>query len=212
MIRTLATALVITGSAAAQTSGSAVPTPVETPAVEAPKPAGPRVTLQTALGPITLELDRVHAPITTANFLKYVEQNRFDGTNFYRAYKFPGDKPLGLIQAGISGRSDKALPPIAHEPTSKTGLSHTDGAISMARAAPGSAQGDFFIIFGDLHTLDASDKDSGYAVFGKVVDGMDVAVNILNSPTSPTLGSAAMKGQMIEKPVALKTARRLKAQ
>ena len=93
---------------------------------------------------------------------------------------------------------------------SQTGLSHTDGAISMARGSPGSAQGDFFIIIGDLHTLDASEKDPGYAVFGKVVDGMDTVIKILNAPTSPTLGSAVMKGQMIEKPVALTTARRIR--
>lgn len=177
---------------------------------EPPKPLGPKVVLNTGMGPITIELDRVHAPISTANFLKYVDQMRFDGINFYRAYKVPYETPIGLIQAGVAGRSNKVLPPIAHEPTSKTGLSHTDGAISMARGAPGTAAGDFFIIIGDLRALDASDKDPGYAVFGKIVGGMENVIRILNAPTSPTLGSGAMKGQMIEKPVPVATARRVK--
>jgi peptidyl-prolyl cis-trans isomerase A (cyclophilin A) len=80
----------------------------------------------------------------------------------------------------------------------------------MARTTPGTAQGDFFIIVGDLTTLDANAKDPGYAVFGHVVEGMDVVNRILDAPTSPTLGSPAMKGQMIAKPVPLTSARRLK--
>lgn len=186
------------------------PPAAEAPAAPAPppKPAGPRVVLQTGAGAITVELDRVNAPVSTANFLAYVDQKRFDGSSFYRAYKLPVDRRLGLIQGGLAGKTAKLLPPIAHEPTAKTGLSHTDGAISMARTAPGTAQGDFFIIVGDLTTLDASAKDPGYAVFGRVVDGMDVVNHILDAPTSPTLGSPAMKGQMIAKPVPLATARR----
>jgi peptidyl-prolyl cis-trans isomerase A (cyclophilin A) len=188
----------------------ALPTPAPLAPLPPPKPAGPRVVLQTGAGAITVELDRINAPVTTANFLKYVDQGRFDGTSFYRAYKLPVDRRLGLIQAGVSGRANKVLPPIAHEPTSKTGLSHTDGAISMARTTPGTAQGDFFIIVGDLTTLDANAKDPGYAVFGRIVDGMEVVNRILDAPTSPTLGSAAMKGQMIAKPVPLATAKRVK--
>jgi peptidyl-prolyl cis-trans isomerase A (cyclophilin A) len=166
--------------------------------------------MNTGSGPITIELDRVHAPVTTANFLKYVDQKRFDGIAFYRAYKLPGEAPWGLIQAGVGGRSDKQLPPIAHEPTSQTGLSHVNGAISMARLAPGTASGDFFIIIGDVPQLDANDKDPGFAVFGKVVDGMDTVIKILGAPTSPTAGQGPMKGQMIEKPVPVTTTRRVK--
>jgi len=188
----------------------APPTPAPPAPLPPPNPAGPRVVLQTGAGAITVELDRVNAPVTTANFLRYVDQGRFDGTSFYRAYKLPVDRRLGLIQAGVSGRANKVLPPIAHEPTSKTGLSHTDGAISMARTTPGTAQGDFFIIVGDLTTLDANARDPGYAVFGRVVEGMEVVNRILDAPTSPTLGSSAMKGQMIAKPVALASAKRLK--
>lgn len=206
MIQRLLPALLFASAAAAQTP--VLPAPAI--AAEAPKTLGPRVVLNTGDGPITIELDSVHAPLTAANFLNYVEQKRFDGVSFYRAYKLPGDVPWGLIQAGTKGRSDKQLPPIPHEPTSKTGLSHVTGAISMARGAPGTAAGDFFIIIGDLKSLDASDRDPGYAVFGKVVDGMDNVLKILGEPTSPTQGEGAMKGQMIAKPVPVTSARRLK--
>ena len=175
-----------------------------------PAPQGPRVTLATKAGTITIELARDKAPVTVANFLKYVDQKRYDGISFYRALSFPAPAPIGLIQGGVRGRSDKVLPGIAHEPTSKTGLSHTDGAISMARGAPGTAAGDFFIIIGDLNTLDANEKDPGYAVFGKVIDGMDVVRTILAAPVSATEGSGAMKGQMISAPIVITTAKRAK--
>jgi peptidyl-prolyl cis-trans isomerase A (cyclophilin A) len=210
MIRALLPALLLATTAAAQPATPA-PEPAAAPAAaEAPKPLGPRVVLNTADGPITIELDMVHAPVTAGNFLKYVEQKRFDGMTFYRAYKVPGDEPWGLIQAGTSGRRDKELPPIPHEPTTKTGLSHINGTVSMARGAPGTAAGDFFIIIGDLRPLDATIQDPGYAVFGKVVDGMDAVVKILIEPTSATKGEGAMKGQMIEKPVVISSAKKLK--
>ena len=194
----------------------AVPAPVPpaVPGVVAPNPNEVRVTLQTAAGPIVLALDKGKAPLTTANFLRYVDQKRLDGTNFYRALAFPGGAPLGLIQGGIRGSSKLILPPVAHEPTSKTGLSHTDGAISMARTAPGTAAGDFFIIVGNLNTLDADASkpgdNTGYAVFGHVVEGMDVVRKILAAPTSATAGEGAMKGQMIAASIRISAAKRSK--
>jgi peptidyl-prolyl cis-trans isomerase A (cyclophilin A) len=210
MIRTLLSALLLASVAAAQTPANA-PMPTQPPhAGEAPVAAGPRVVLNTADGPITIALDMEHAPLTSANFLKYVEQKKFDGEAFYRAYKVPGETPWGLIQAGTRGVRAKELPPIPHEPTSKTGLSHITGAVSMARGAPGTAAGDFFIIIGDLKALDASPQDPGYAVFGQVVEGMDTVLKILSAPTSATQGEGAMKGQMIEKPVVISSAKKLK--
>jgi peptidyl-prolyl cis-trans isomerase A (cyclophilin A) len=215
---TLALLLVTAGMASAQTppnADAATPAPVVVPAAspappEPPKPLGPKVVLKTGLGAITIELDRVHAPVTTANFLKYVDQKRYDGISFYRALNFTAPAPIGLVQGGVRGRSDKVLPSIAHEPTSKTGLSHTDGAVSMARGAVGTAAGDFFIIIGNLNTLDANDKDPGYAVFGNVVDGMDVVRKVLAAPVSATEGTGAMKGQMISAPIVITTTRRVK--
>ena len=190
------------------------PPPAEAPPPPPPpKPATVKVVLNTSAGPITLELEKQRAPITTANFLKYVDQKRLDGTSFYRALKFPGDAPVGLVQGGVRGAAKRLLPPIAHESTTKTGLTHDNGAISMARLAPGTATSDFFIILGNLPALDANpdatgDKD-GYAVFGHVVEGMDNVIKVLNAPTSATAGEGAMKGQMIEVPIVITTARRL---
>lgn len=184
----------------------------------APQPAPQfktvRVQLDTPDGPIILELETERAPITAANFLKYVDQKKFDGTTFYRAYNVPGwAGKLGLIQGGTKSDPKRMLPAIPHEPTSKTGLSHTEGAISMARGSPGSAQGDFFIILGELPSLDANPAaqgdNAGFAVFGRVAEGMDVVRKILAAPVSTTEGVGAMKGQMIEKPVPIRSARRL---
>ncbi len=171
----------------------------------------PRVALVTSAGTITITLEKTKAPATVANFLKYVDLKRFDGTSFYRALSFPAPTPLGLIQGGLRGRSDKVLPPVRHEPTSATGLTHDDGAISMARAAPGTANADFFIILGKLDALDAKAGDPGYAVFGHVTEGMDVVRAIQTAPVSPTAGEGAMKGQMLLKPVTLISARRVSA-
>ncbi len=181
-------------------------------AAEQPQPETVKVRLETAEGPIVLALEKERAPITTANFLKYVDQKRLDGTTFYRALGFPGRPDLGLIQGGAKSDAKRMLPPIAHEPTSKTGLSHGDGAISMARGAPGSAQADFFIILGGLPSLDADPSatgdNAGYAVFGRVIEGMDVVRKILAAPVSATEGTGAMKGQMIERPIPIRQARR----
>ena len=181
-----------------------------TPAVQAPRPATVRVSLQTSEGPIVLELETERAPITAGNFLRYVDQKRLDGVTFYRATKVaPG---YGLIQGGARNDPKRALPPIAHEPTSQTGLSHVDGAISMARNAPGSASGDFFITIGAMPSMDADPAkpgdNLGFAVFGRVVEGMDVVHRILDAPTSPTEGEGVMRGQILAIPVRITTARR----
>jgi peptidyl-prolyl cis-trans isomerase A (cyclophilin A) len=188
------------------------PAPAEAPA---PKPATVRVALQTSVGPIVLELEKERAPATTANFLRYVDQKRLDGATFYRAMKLTPAGDFGLIQGGAKGDPKRILPPVVHEPTTKTGLSHVDGAISMARGAPGSANGDFFITIGELKSLDADPTkpgdNLGFAVFGRVVEGMDVVRRILSAPTSPTAGEGAMKGQMILAPIRIVSARRAEA-
>jgi len=196
----------------AQAAAPAVPPSTEAPA---PKPATVRVALQTSEGPIVLELEKERAPVTTANFLRYVDQKRLDGTTFYRAMKLTPEGDFGLIQGGVKGDPKKLLPSIAHEPTSQTGLSHVDGAISMARGAPGSANGDFFITVGTLTSLDANPQqggdNQGFAVFGRVVEGLDVVKRIMSAPTSPTEGAGVMKGQMIAAPIRITSARRVEA-
>ena len=183
--------------------------PQAPPPAVAPKPATAHVSLVTSEGPILLELEKERAPLTTANFLRYVAAKRFDGITFYRAVKVqPG---YGLVQGGLRNDPTRVFPNIAHEPTTKTGLSHIDGAISMARAAPGSASADFFIVVGGFPTMDADPSQAGdnlgFAVFGHVVQGMDIVRHILDAPTSATEGPAAMKGQMLVQPVRIVTAR-----
>ncbi|HKT15033.1 MAG TPA: peptidylprolyl isomerase [Allosphingosinicella sp.] len=180
--------------------------------IPAPRPATVRVTLQTAAGPILLELESERAPKTTANFLRYVDQKRLDGTAFYRAVKVqPG---YGLVQGGVRYDPARVLPSIAHEPTSITGLSHVDGTVSMARAAPGTANGDFFICVGAMPSMDArpgqAGDNQGFAAFGRVVEGMEVVRRMLDAPTSPTEGQGVMKGQMLSPPIKILAARRTK--
>lgn len=176
----------------------------------APQPVTVRVGLQTSEGPIVLELEKERAPITTANFLRYVDQKRLDGTTFYRAAKVADG--YGLIQGGLRNDPKRLFPTIAHEPTTKTGLSHVDGAISMARAAPGTASGDFFITIGAIPSMDADPTqpgdNQGFAVFGRVVEGMEIVRRILDAPTSPTEGEGAMTGQILAAPIRIVTARR----
>ena len=181
-------------------------TPPAPPAATAPTDLV-RVTLTTAQGPIVLELDRGHAPLTVKNFLRYVDAKRLDGASFYRAMKL-GDGTLGLVQFGTRNDPKRTYPAIAHEPTTTTGLSHTDGAISMAMLKPGTSAGDFFIVVSNLTTMDATATDPGYATFGHVVEGMDLVRTILAAPTSPTQGESVMKGQMLAPPIRIVSARR----
>lgn len=168
-----------------------------------------RVEIRTSEGVIVAETDP-RAPVTSANFLRYVDEGRLDGMTFYRGLELaPG---VGLIQGGTRNLGDRTLPPVAQEPTSETGLSHTDGALSMARFAPGTATGDFFIILGDVTSLDAGKvrpDDPGFAVFGRVIEGMDVAHRILAAPKSATEGAGDMRGQMLEPRVQILSASRL---
>jgi peptidyl-prolyl cis-trans isomerase A (cyclophilin A) len=182
--------------------------PATAPATPAPLP---RVAMVTSAGRIVLELDVVHAPITARNFLRYVDNRRYDGMEFYRAMRT--GEGVGLIQGGITdGR--RLFPPIAHEPTSRTGLTHVEGALSAPRREPGSARAEFTIMVGPQHYLDAgpdsgSGDGLGYAVFGRVVEGMDVVRRILAAPVSPTEGQGAMQGQMLLPRIRIITARRL---
>lgn len=188
----------------------AAPTLAQTP--PAPPPAAAptdlvEVTLTTSAGPIVLQLDRGRAPLTVRNFLRYVDAKRLDGAAFYRAMKL-GDGTLGLVQFGTRNDPKRTYPPIPHEPTTATRLSHTDGAISMAMLKPGTSAGDFFIVVGNLTTMDATATDAGYATFGHVVGGMDLVRKILGAPTSPTLGEGVMRGQMLAPTIRIVSARR----
>jgi peptidyl-prolyl cis-trans isomerase A (cyclophilin A) len=171
----------------------------------------PYVKLHTAQGDVVIELYAEKAPVTVKNFLHYVDTKRFDGASFFRASTPKGDtaKDYGILEGGLENAPEKLFPPIAHESTAKTGLSHTDGTISMARNAPGTAQANFTICVGDQTYLDASAKDPGYAAFGKVVEGMDVVRKMLKLPTDPNKGVGVMKGEILAHAVVITSARRV---
>ncbi len=194
---------------AAQAQSPAAPPSPAPPSVTAPAPpANPRVKVETSAGAFVVELYRDKAPITVANYLKYVDRGLFSGAACYRASKpkdYKGDD-YGLVQCGLQNDPKKVLPPIAHEPTTRTGLTHgKDGVISMGRHAPGTAQADWSIMLGDMSYLDADPKNPkanpGFAAFGQVVEGLEVIRKIIVMPTDPNKGEGAMHGEMLVKPV-----------
>jgi peptidyl-prolyl cis-trans isomerase A (cyclophilin A) len=176
-------------------TASAAPPPVE-------------VRLETKQGAIVIALDR-RAPVTTANFLAYVDQHRLDGTSFYRAVR--SGRGEGLVQGGISNDMTRMLKPVKHEPTSVTGLHHVDGTVSMARDDLGTATGDFFVVVGDGRYLDATRKDPGFAAFGHVVGGMALVRRMLAAPTFRGGWSKDTQGQQIVHPIRILSAQRIAA-
>jgi peptidyl-prolyl cis-trans isomerase A (cyclophilin A) len=168
---------------------------------------GPTVALLTSLGEVEIEVDAVRAPLTAANFLRYVDAGHYDGGRFHRTVRLdnqPGQAVLiEVVQAGanpVPGRAD--FEPIRLERTRDTGLRHRDGTVSMARALPDSATSDFFVCIGDQPELDFGGKRNpdgqGFAAFGRVVKGMDVVRRIQRAPA---------EGQALTPPVPILSAR-----
>ena len=143
--------------------------------------------MATSLGTIVVRLETANAPITTKNFLKYVDAKTYDDTEFYRtvAKKNEPAAPFEVIQGGLNPKAGNTNVPIRLEPTSKTHLTNIDGAIAMARTNdPNSATTEFFLDLGDARYLDAGGPlGAGYAVFGHVVRGMDVVRKIHDAPS-----------------------------
>jgi len=165
--------------------------------------AAPRVALDTSQGRIVIELAPKEAPKTVDNFLAYVKAGHYDGTVFHRVI------PTFMIQAGGFG-SDMSerptRPPIPLE--SKNGLKNARGTVAMARRSdPNSATAQFFINVVDNTSLDYPSFDgNGYAVFGKVVEGMDVVDKIKDVPT----GNRGRYQNVPLTPVMIKSARVVK--
>jgi peptidyl-prolyl cis-trans isomerase A (cyclophilin A) len=177
----------------------------------AEREAGERVRIQTELGDIEVLLDSARAPVTTSNFLKYVEGKFYDGGSFHRTVK-PDNQPknkvkIEVVQAAANPDREKdSFPPIALERTDRTGLKHRDGTLSMARDGPNTATSDFFICIGDQPSLDYGGKRNpdgqGFAAFGRVVQGMEVVKRIQ---------SASAQEQQLMPPVRIFQARRRSA-
>ena len=152
--------------------------------------SNPIVLIKTELGDIIAEVNEDKAPITAANFLQYVDHHLYDGTNFFRVVtkenSFPNQNvPIEVIQCGQVDKP-KEFPPIEHETTQVTGLKHLDGALSMARMKPGTATASFSIIINNQPEMDFNGKRNpdgqGFAVFGNVISGMEIARKIHKQP------------------------------
>lgn len=143
----------------------------------------PIIAIETEKGLIVVELYMDKAPITVANFLLYIEENRLEDATFYRSVHIDNqpdnDIKIEVIQGGLfKDNHPMMLPPIAHENTKQTGIKHLDGVISMARYTPGTATSEFFICIGDQPSLDFGGKrnkdGAGFAAFAKVIKGMEI--------------------------------------
>ena len=181
-------------------------------AAQTAPPANPRVAFETSEGRFVLEVDAVNAPVTAANFLRYVDAHKYDGGTFYRASKTKGLKGAGSIQGGPPVRV-RRYAPIAHESTRLTGIKHRAGTISMARNTPGSATCDFFICASPQAYLDAkpgaAGDNQGFAAFGGVVQGLDIVKKILALKADGPAAYEAMKGQMLNPPVKILSMKRV---
>jgi peptidyl-prolyl cis-trans isomerase A (cyclophilin A) len=171
------------------------------------------VLMKTSAGEIELELYPDAAPITVANFLKYIDGRRYNGhASFYRTVRMDNQSQntvkIEVIQGGLGMEdSEFSLPPIAHETTKASGILHRDGVISMARLEPGSASSEFFISINDQPELDFGGQRNpdgqGFATFGEVVSGMDVVRRIQAMQTDHPEGQELeyTSGQILLEPV-----------
>lgn len=155
----------------------------------------PIVVFETEKGVIEVEVDTVHAPASAANFLRYVDGGFYAGGSINRAVRpdntIRHDVEIQVIQFQMDpARRADGFPPIALERTSVTGLRHLDGAVSMARSGPDTATASFSIVIGNQPEMDFGGRRNadgqGFAVFGRVVQGMDVVRAIQAAPTGPT--------------------------
>jgi peptidyl-prolyl cis-trans isomerase A (cyclophilin A) len=151
-----------------------------------------RVRLETPLGAVDIQLFGTRSPVSTCNFLRYVQAGRYDGGTFFRSLRPDNqqDKPvqIAVVQADIRDESGERFPPIPLERTSDTGLHHADGTVSMARAGPDTATSSIFVSIGPQPELDFGGKRNpdgqGFAAFGQVICGMNVVRLIWNAPAS----------------------------
>lgn len=158
------------------------------------------IIIRTEFGEIHARLDLRKAPVTSLNFLRYVDADLFDSSCFYRVVRKdnqPRDSvKIEVIQGGRYKKEDNGFPPVIHETTEMTGIRHKNGTISMARSEPGSATSEFFICIGDQPELDFGGKRNpdrqGFAAFGNIIKGIDVVKRI---------HSISQSGQYLETPV-----------
>jgi len=179
-------------------AGAQAPAAAPPAASDAPPP-GPVVVLETSMGRILIALNREKAPISVDNFLKYVRARHYDGTIFHRVI------PGFMVQGGgyaADMKEKSTRPPIRNE--ARNGLRNSRGTVAMARLNdPNTATAQFFINVKDNHNLDFGIRGAGYAVFGQVIEGMDVADKIVVVPSTSRDGL----DDVPRSPVLIKTAR-----
>ena len=148
-------------------------------------------TINTELGDIDIEVYSQKAPITVANFKRYVDQALFEGASFYRVVRLDNQPvnpvKIEVIQGDFTGKAHY-FPVIEHETTDVTGLSHKDGTVSMGRFAVGTTAAEFFICINDQPELDFGGKRNpdgqGFAAFGQVLKGMEIVRAIQSGETN----------------------------
>lgn len=170
----------------------------------------PRVTIATPMGDIEAEIYEDRAPLSAGAFLRNIDQGIYDDgrAGFYRVVHMknqPHNKiRIEVVQGGVDRETgDTSVPYIPHETTAVTGLTHLDGSLSMAREEPGTANTEFSICIGPQPELDFGGRRNpdgqGFAVFGRVIKGMDVARRIQKLPET---------GQYLDQTVPITSVRR----
>ncbi|MFK7865324.1 MAG: peptidylprolyl isomerase [Pseudohongiellaceae bacterium] len=173
-----------------------------------------KVTFETSMGAFEIELYGNAAPVTVDNFLKHVDGGYYDSAEFYRIVTEANDNgspKIEVIQGGLN-EGESPFPPIVHESTNLTGILHTDGVLSMARGAVGTASSEFFICIGDQPGLDfgqpRNEDGQGFAAFGKVISGMSVVKQINSISAEKSVGEGYTAGQVLIEPIEITKATR----
>lgn len=176
-----------------------------------------QVRMDTSEGQILIELYPDKAPVTVANFLRYVDAGHYNGATFYRTVTFENDNGnpwIEVIQGGI-GDGPAPFPPIQHESTATTGLKHLDGTISMGRVELNTAASEFFICIGDQPGLDhgkpRNADGQGFAAFGRVIAGMNTVRAINKADANGPADSDYTRGQILTEPVRIESVTRVDA-
>ncbi len=191
---------------------------------DAPPETTVSVVFETAFGAIEVALYPERAPLSTAQFLRYVDGGHYEGAAFYRATHTAAGDAHDVVQGGLrslpmsTGDQEEApeappFPPIPHETTHDTGIRNERGTLAYARGEPGTANSEFFFNVGDNFVLDTDAGDPtrdgyGYATFGRVIRGMEVLEAIHALPTDAPSEVELVRGQILNDPVAIHAVRR----
>ena len=226
MPKTTAFVVLLVAALLAGCGASAPEEAVETPAAEPAAEETVGIVIETALGEIEVELYPDRAPISVAQFLRYVDGGHYDGKSaFYRATHTAAGDAHDVVQGGMrslpmlvrdggEAEEEPPFPPIPHETTLDTGIRNERGTLAYARGEPGTANTEFFFNVGDNFVLDTDAGDPtrdgfGYATFGRVVEGMEVLKEIHRLPTDAPAASEIVQGQILNDPVPILSMRRV---